>query len=257
MLALPHRAWRLAGLLAAAALLAVAVGTAAAAPAWTPVVGGVILLGAGFAVMAPCELQMAATLAAVLRRRGDVAPAQVRLGALRFTAGYLLFYVPVALVLGGVAHVVAGGAWVLMVIGGAGAIVLGLAALGRIAPRWLAACRGPLYLLRSGRASFGHPFRAGLAFGQYCATCCGPYVYALVVFAGAADHAWAGGGLVMLYAATMAAPFLLPVLLAPDQWQVLGERVIDSKPLLDRGAGAALIAIGAVVVPAGVLSALA
>jgi cytochrome c biogenesis protein CcdA len=168
-----------------------------------------------------------------------------------------VFYVPVALVLGGVASVLAGGAWVLAVAGGAGAVILGLAALGRIAPRWLSSCRGPLYLLRSGRASFGHPFRAGLAFGQYCATCCGPYVYALVVFAGAADRAWVGAGLVMLYAATMAAPFLLPVLLAPERWQALGERLGENKPALDRVAGAALIAIGAIVVPAGLIGGLA
>jgi cytochrome c biogenesis protein CcdA len=257
MLALPARAWRLAGLLAAATLLAAAAGTVVAAPAWTPVVGGVILLGAGFAVMAPCELQMAATLDVVLRRRADVAPARVRGAALRFTAGYLLFYVPVAVALGAVAHALGGSAWVLAVLGGAGALVLGLAALGRFNPRWLASCRGPLYLLRSGRASFGHPLRAGLAFGQYCATCCGPYVYALVVFAGASDSAWAGAGLVMLYAVTMATPFLLPVLLAPDHWQALGDRLAESKPALDRGAGAALVAIGAVVVPAGLLSGLA
>ena len=239
MLTLGVRAWRLAGALAATALVPVAAVTAAAAPAWTPVLGGVILLGAGLAVMAPCELQMAATLDAVLRRRAAAEPASVRGAALRFTAGYLLFYVPVALALGAVAHVLGGGAWVLAVLGGAGALLLGLAALGRFAPRWLSSCRGPLYLLRSGRASFGHPLRAGLAFGQYCATCCGPYVYALVVFAGAADHAWAGAGLVMLYAITMATPFLLPVLLAPQQWQTLGERLTASKPALDRGAGAA------------------
>ena len=222
-----------------------------------PVVAGVLLLGAGLAVMAPCELQMAATLDAVLRRRAEVTSRGVRAAAARFTAGYLAFYVPVAVALGAVAHLLAGGAWVLAVAGGAGALVLGLAALGRYSPRWLASCRGPLYLLRSGRASFAHPFRAGVAFGQYCATCCGPYVYALVVFAGAADRAWAGAALVMLYALTMAAPFLLPVLLAPEQWQVLGERVAERKPALDRGAGAALIAIGAVVIPAGLLSGLA
>jgi cytochrome c biogenesis protein CcdA len=250
--------WRPAALLAGGVLLALAVATAVAAPEWTPVVAGVGLLGAGFAVMAPCELQMAATLNLVLKRRAATAHGGgVRAAALRFTAGYLLFYVPVALVLGALAHVLAGGAWVLAVIGGGAAVVLGLAALGRIAPRWLSACRGPLYLLRSGRAAFGHPFRAGLAFGQYCATCCGPYVYALVVFAGAAQHAWAGAALVMLYALAMAAPFLVPVLLAPARWEALGERLAEQKPALDRGAGAALVAVGAVVVPAGILSGLA
>ncbi len=216
---------RLAGAGAAVACLAAAAAIAVAAPAWTPVVAGAVLLAAGFAVMAPCELQMAATLATVLGRRGEASPGAVRRAAVAFTAGYLLVYLPVALALGAVAHVLAGGAWVLTVAGGAGAVVLGLAALGRLGPSWLTACRGPLYLLRSGRASFARPLRAGVAFGQYCATCCGPYVYALVVFAGAARHAWAGAGLVMTYAAAMAIPFLVPVLVAPSRWQALGARL--------------------------------
>jgi cytochrome c biogenesis protein CcdA len=244
------------GVGSALVVLTAALATAVLAPAWTPVAGGVLLLGAGFAVMAPCEVQMAATLAAVLRRRADDAPGAVRRSALAFTGGYLLFYAPVAVVLGGIAELLAGAAWALTVLGGAGAIVLGLAALGRFSPRWLAACRGPLYLLRTGRASFGRPFRAGLAFGQYCATCCGPYVYALVVFAGAADHAALGAGLVMLYALAMAAPFVAPVLLAPRQWQRLGDRLVEGKPALDRGAGVALVGLGVVVVPVGLLSAL-
>ena len=92
---------------------------------WMPVVAGVLLLGAGLAVMAPCELQMAATLDAVLRRRAEVTSRGVRAAAARFTAGYLAFYVPVAVALGAVAHLLAGGAWVLAVAGGAGALVLG------------------------------------------------------------------------------------------------------------------------------------
>ncbi len=242
---------------AGAAVLAAAVTTAILAPEWTPVVAGLLLLGAGLAVMAPCSVQMAATLAGVLERRAARTPAAVRAGALRFTGGYLAFYAPVAVVLSAVAFVLGDAAWVLTVAGGAGAVVLGLAALGRLSPRWLAACRGPLYLLRSGRASVDAPFRAGLAFGRYCATCCGPYDYALVVFAGAAGHAAVAAGLVMLYAAAMAAPFLAPVLLAPAQWQALGTRLTEGKPALDRGAGLALISAGVVVVPVGLLGALA
>ncbi len=246
-----------AGAAAGALVLIAAAATAVAAPAWTPVVGGAVLLGAGFAVMAPCELQMAATLTAVLRRRADVAPSGVRAGALRFTGGYLVFYLPVAVLLGVAAHLAAGGAWVLTVAGGAGAIVLGLAALGRISPSWLGACRGPLYLLRSGRASFAHPFRAGIAFGQYCASCCGPYLLALVVFAGATRHPAAGAALVMAYAVAMATPFLLPVLLAPAAWGAFGDRLVEDKPALDRAAGVALVGLGAVVIPFGLASALA
>jgi len=241
----------------AGGLVAAAAAVAVAAPSWTPVLGGALLLGAGFAVMAPCQLQMAATLSVVLQRRAATTPRQVRGSALRFAGGYLAFYVPVALVLGLAAHLLGPAAWALTVLGGLAAVVLGLAALGRLAPRWLQACRGPLYLLRSGRASFAHPGRAGIAFGQYCASCCGPYVYALVVFAGATHAAWTGAALVLAYAVAMAAPFVAPVLVAPARWQAFAAAAGDGKPALDRGAGIALVGIGALVVPVGVLAALA
>src|SRR5947209_20317979 len=86
----------------------------------------------------------------------------------------------------------------------------------------------PSYLLGCGlpqRASFQHPFRAGIAFGQYCATCCGPYVYALIVLAGATGTMSLGSGLVMLYAITMVIPFLLPAFLTPAVYTVIAKRL--------------------------------
>jgi len=47
------------------------------------------------------------------------------------------------------------------------------------------------------------------------------------------------------------------VLLAPAPWEALGTRLAESKPALDRGAGAALLLVGAVVIPAGLLAGLA
>ena len=224
------------------------------------VLAGVLLLVAGFVVMAPCQLQMAATLTTVLRRTAALRSADgtpeatvVRPAALRFAAGYIAFYTPVAVVLGAAAWLLDPWAWVLIALGGAGAIVLGLATLGRLRPRWLSRCRGPLYLLRSGRASFDRPFGAGVAFGQYCASCCGPYLYALVVLAGATGSFALGTGLVMLYAATMVVPFLLPALLAPEAYSALSKRISGVSPLLDRATGLMLVGVGILLLPVAVL----
>lgn len=241
---------------AVVALALVAAAGAALAPRWTPAIAGAALLGAGFLVMVPCELQMAATLASVVRLRPGGGETAVRPAALRFAAGYLAFYVPVAAAIAALSVLAGRLGPALTIAGGLGAIVLGFAALGRVKPRWLAACRGPLYLLRTGRASFGRPFRAGLAFGRYCATCCGPYIYALVVFAGAADRFWLAGLLVLAYALVMAVPFVAPALLAPEQVRRLDERLTSSGPLLDRVSAIGLVAIGLAIVPAGVAGAL-
>jgi cytochrome c biogenesis protein CcdA len=216
-----------------------------AAP-WTPVAAGGALLAAGFVVMAPCELQMATVLATVVGRAG---PGGVRGTAVRFTTGYLAYYVPVAIAIGAVAHLAGDAAWVLGAAGGALALLLGLATLGDAGPAWLKRCRGPLYLLRSGRASFRKPMRAGVAFGQYCSTCCGPYAFALAVFAGAGRHAWLGAAIVGAYAVLMAVPFLVPALLAPERSASLSGHLATVRPALDRSAGLSLVALGALVVP--------
>jgi cytochrome c biogenesis protein CcdA len=110
-----------------------------------------------------------------------------------------------------------------------------------------------LYLIRSGRASFQKPFKAGMAFGQYCATCCGPYLYALVVLAGATGSFALGAGLVMLYAATMVVPFLLPVLLAPGSYAAVMDLAQSHGPRLERTTGLVLVGMGLVLVPVAAL----
>jgi cytochrome c-type biogenesis protein len=146
-------------------------------------------------------------------------------------------------------------AWVLAVAGGLLAITLGLAALGVLRRSWLSRCRGPLYLIRSGRASFQKPFKAGITFGQYCASCCGPYLYALVVLAGATGSFALGASLVMLYAATMVVPFLLPAVLAPKSYSALTERLSGLSPHLDRATGLMLVGIGILLLPVAFLMA--
>lgn len=246
------------GALAVVILLA-GVAVASGSSRWTAVFAGGLLLAAGFVVMAPCQLQMSGSLTVVLRNLAErkmvkSGVGSVRRSALLFAAGYVLFYLPVAVLLGGVAWLLGSYAWVLTLAGGMLAIVLGLAALGMLRGNsWLSRCRGPLYLIRSGRASFQEPFRAGFAFGQYCASCCGPYLYALVVLAGATGSFALGMGLVMLYAATMVVPFLLPALLAPESYSALSKRISGISPQLDRATGLMLVGVGLLLLPVSFL----
>jgi len=246
-----------AALLVVLALAAFAVSSRS--PQWTLVFAGGLLLAAGFLVMAPCQLQMSATLTVVLRnlaaQKAAAGTATVRRSAMLFALGYVLFYLPVAVVLGGAAWTLGRYAWVLAVVGGLMAMLLGLAALGTLRRGWLARCRGPLYLIRSGRASFQKPLKAGVAFGQYCAACCGPYLYALVVLAGATGSFALGAGLVMLYAATMVVPFLLPVLLAPRAYAAVMDLAQAYGARLERATGLVLVGMGILLMPVAILAA--
>jgi cytochrome c biogenesis protein CcdA len=244
---------RVFALIVAALAAAITGAVALVAAPWTPVAAGGALLAAGFVVMAPCELQMATVLATIVARSPTVAGG-VRGTAVRFTAGYLVYYIPVAIVIGALAHLAGDDAWALGAAGGALALTLGLATLGAGGPAWLKRCRGPLYLLRSGRASFRKPLRAGMAFGQYCSTCCGPYAFALAVFAGAGRHAWLGAAIVGAYAVLMALPFLVPALVAPARSAALADHLETVRPVLDRSAGLSLVTIGALVIPICVIA---
>jgi cytochrome c biogenesis protein CcdA len=241
---------------AAAAVLAIGV-----APRLAALVGGGVLLVAGFAVMAPCQLQMALTISAVLNRvqrgepRGGAAPAAGRTS--QFALGYLAFYAPIAILLGVIARLLGSFAWVAIITGAAGSLVLGLAALGLGRPRWLARCRGPLWLLASGRASFRRPVRAGVAYGRYCVSCCGPYAYALVVLGGGTRSVWLGAGLTGAYAVAMVAPMMLVAAIAPATSGRLAERAASVSPTVERVTGLMLVGLSIVLVPAALAGATA
>ena len=245
-----------AAVVAAAAMIAIGL-----SPRLAALVGGGVLLVAGFAVMAPCQLQMAMTISAVLKRRQTGKPSSEAASVARHTSefalGYLAFYAPIAILLGVTARLLGSFAWVAIVVGAAGSLVLGLAALGLGRPRWLARCRGPLWLLASGRASFQRPVRAGVAYGRYCASCCGPYAYALVVLAGGTRNAWLGAGLTSAYAVSMVAPILLVAATAPATSQRLAERAATVSPTVERMTGLMLVGLGIVLVPAALAGAAA
>ena len=239
-------------------LLMAAVAILVRSPRLTTAIAGALLLMAGFVVMAPCQLQMAATLMVVVKnmakqREAATGANQVRQAAFLFALGYLTFYVPIALCLSLLAWLFGRHAWILTIVGGLLSLVLGLSALGIIRHTFLARCRGPLWLVRTGRASFNKPFRAGIAFGQYCATCCGPYIYALVVLAGGTASFWLSSGLVMLYAFTMVIPFLLPVILKPDAYASISTRLQSLSPRIGLATAYMLVGLGVLLIPVAIL----
>lgn len=233
------------GVLATLALTAAAL----ARPDLAPVLAGCVLLVVGFAVMAPCSVQMALTMSRVVTRTQSTRRLGIRGSAGLFAVGYVGFYIPFALVLGGVARLLGDYAFVAVALGAAASLLLGLSALGAVNLGALSRCRGPLWLLRSGRASFRRPLKAGMAFGQYCATCCGPYVLAIAVLAGGTRNFALGSGIVAGYAVVMALPFLAPAFLAPETYAQLGAKTSRVAPLVERTTGFMLVGLSLALVP--------
>jgi cytochrome c biogenesis protein CcdA len=246
----------LVGGLLVVALLATAAATvvAVARPSLAPLAAGSILLVAGFAVMAPCSMQMALTMSRIVERTQASRGASVRRTASSFALGYIAFYLPIAVVLGGLARLLGEWAWVAVLLGAVMSLVLGLAALRAVNLGALSRCRGPLWLLRTGRASFQRPTKAGFAFGQYCATCCGPYVLAVAVIAGGTRSFAVGAGLVAAYAVLMAVPFLAPAFLAPATYAEMGAAATTLAPRLEKLTGLVLIGVSIALIP-GVVAA--
>lgn len=233
------------GVIATLAITAAAL----ARPDLAPVMAGGVLLVVGFAVMAPCSVQMALTMSRVVTRTAATRKVGIRGSAGLFALGYVGFYIPCALLLGAVAYFLGDLAWIAVALGAVASLLLGLSALGAVNLGALSRCRGPLWLLRSGRASFQHPFRAGVAFGQYCATCCGPYVLAIAVLAGGTKNFAVGAGIVLAYSVVMALPFLAPAVLSPDTYAQLGARANRVAPTVERITGFVLVGLSLALVP--------
>ncbi|RMB59824.1 copper chaperone [Tessaracoccus antarcticus] len=228
---------------------------ALARPELAPVLAGCVLLVVGFAVMAPCSVQMALTMSRVVTRTQDTRRHGIRTSAGLFAVGYVGFYLPFAVLLGGVARLLGDWAWIAVALGAVASLLLGLSALGAVNLGALSRCRGPLWLLRSGRASFRRPVRAGMAFGQYCATCCGPYILAIAVLAGGSKNFTLGAGIVAGYAVVMAIPFLAPAVLAPETYAQLGAKASRVAPLVERTTGFMLVGLSLALVPVVVAAA--
>jgi cytochrome c biogenesis protein CcdA len=205
---------------------------------------GVALAPAALAAMAPCLLQLAAALvAAVAGVTATSAPLGLRRAGLAFAGGFLAVYAAAALAVGLAGELLAPWAFLLRAIGGALLALLGLALL-RVLPRRAApGCKGPRWLILTGRASLRRPVGAGAALAVYCLGCCGPYLAGVALLGAGAGSPVAGPALLLGFAALMAALLLLPVF-AVGAARRLQAALAGHGPALALLAGAPLVALG-------------
>jgi len=130
-------------------------------------------------------------------------------------------------------------------IGGAVIILLGLHLAGffRITP-----------LLREVRVQVSErpvgylgALGVGMAFGAGWTPCIGPQLGAIMTFAATRETLWEGVGLLAVYSAGLAVPFLLTAV-AVDRFLVLFRRVRPYLPVLQRASGLLLVLLGILLV---------
>ncbi len=130
-------------------------------------------------------------------------------------------------------------------VGGVVILVLGLHLAGilRIAPlfreiRFQVSDRPIGYLGAAG---------VGMAFGAGWTPCIGPVLGAILTFAGAQETFWRGVGLLGVYSAGLAVPFLLTAV-AVDRFLVVFSRLRRFLPSIQRASGLLLVLLGILLI---------
>jgi len=108
----------------------------------------------------------------------------------------------------------------------------------------LSSCRGPRWLIVTGKASLRRPLGAGVAFAIYCVGCCGPYLGGLALLGAGFGGGWEGAALTGGFALAMAALLLLPIFALPAS-QRLSWVVQRHARMVSTFTGTVLVAIGA------------
>lgn len=207
---------------------------------------GAALIPAALAVMAPCLLQLSLVLVTAAAGVAAGNSRDLRLAGLAFAGGFLGVYTLAALAIGGLGLALEAWALWLRVAGGVLIVALGLAVLRVLPGRMLSGCRGPRWLVLSGKASLRRPFAAGGAFAVYCVGCCGPYLAGLALLGVGATTPLQGVALVLSFGLLMGALLLLPML-ALGRSRALGTLLLRHAQPLAVTASAALIALGAAI----------
>jgi cytochrome c biogenesis protein CcdA len=99
------------------------------------------------------------------------------------------------------------------------------------------------FALETGRLYRLGRFSTGVAFAAYCAGCCGPLLYPLLVYPAASSSLVVGGAVTAGFAVAMALPIGLLGWFG-QQWLGTVRRVADNYGLTRQAAGAALVVFG-------------
>ena len=110
-------------------------------------------------------------------------------------------------------------------------LLLGLAVLRVLPGGALSGCRGPRWLIMSGKASLRRPLGAGVAFAVYCVGCCGPYLSGLALLGTGAGTAWHGAALILGFALLMSSLLLLPIFALPASRRVGQVLIVHARPI--------------------------
>jgi cytochrome c biogenesis protein CcdA len=207
-----------------------------------PIVGAA-LAPAALAVMAPCLLQLALVLAATSAGLATAERTPPWRTGLAFAAGFLGVYAVAAAVVAVAGQSLTDWAPLLQALGGLLLALLGLAVLRLLPRRALSGCRGPRWLILTGKANLRRPVGAGAAFAVYCLGCCGPYLAGLALLGAGSGSALGGAALVVGFALLMGALLLLPLLSVAASRGLQATLQRHGQPIA-LASGAALIALG-------------
>jgi cytochrome c biogenesis protein CcdA len=219
-------------------------------PALAP--AGALLIPAALAATAPCLLQMSAVLVAALlagmaREQQSAGRPALRRAGVWFGTGFMGVYALAVLGVALAGATLASYAFALRAAGGALLLLLGLAVLRVLPGALLSGCRGPRWLIASGRASLRRPLGAGVAFAIYCVGCCGPYLLGLALLGAGAGPGWQGAAISGGFGLAMGGLLLLPILALPASQRLARALQRHARPIAAL-AGALLVAIGAALV---------
>jgi cytochrome c biogenesis protein CcdA len=233
----------LASAAATVAALALAAGSTPAAAALLCELAGPPAAAAALAVMAPCLMQLSGALVAASAGLAASSSGPPWRAGLAFAAGFLGVYAAAALAVGLLGQTLAALAPLLQAAGGLLLAALGLAVLRVLPARALSGCRGPRWLILTGRANLRRPLGAGAAFAVYCLGCCGPFLGGIALLGAGAGPGLQGAALVAWFGLLMGAVLLLPVAALGASRRLQAALQRHGQPVA-LAAGAALVALG-------------
>jgi cytochrome c-type biogenesis protein len=180
--------------------------------------------------------------------RGEHADAQLRratiLHATAFVGGFSLVFIALGATASALGAFLAGHFELLRHIGGALLIVFGLYVIG--VPRIPLFDRERRLALRFGQASYPASFLVGMAFGIGWTPCVGPILAGILLIAAQAATLQYGVLLLAVYSLGLGVPFLA-LGLAFETLAPRLKRLSPYLPVIERGTGVLLIALGVMV----------